>query len=69
MTPSDLLKFYGTKTAIARAIGTQKQAVHGWFLRDTVPLEAQTKFEVATNGKLRADVSPEFRRVVRGRAA
>lgn len=70
MTPSDLLRRYKTKIAIAQAIGADRQLVQGWFDRGRVPLDQQTKFEVATDGELRADVSEEFRDVVvRGAAA
>ena len=69
MSPSELLNHYETKAAIAAAVGTDRQVVHGWFERGRVPLDQQTKFEVATDGALRADVSEEFRDVVaKGRA-
>lgn len=69
MSPSELLKYFKTKAAIGRAIGVDRQAVQGWFDRGRVPLDQQTKFEVATSGALLADVSDEFRAVVaRGRA-
>lgn len=64
MTPNQLLKHYKTKAAIADAGGIDRQVVQGWFERDRVPLDQQTKFEVATNGDLKADVSDEFREVV-----
>lgn len=70
MTCAQLLRFYKTKVEIARAIGIDRQVVQGWFDRGSVPLDQQTKFEVATNGELKADVSDEFREVVaRGEAA
>jgi hypothetical protein len=69
MSPSQLLKHYGSKTAIADAGGVDRQVVHGWFERGRVPLDQQTKYEVATDGKLKADVSDEFRDVVARNAA
>lgn len=70
MSPSDLLKHYQTKVAIAQAGGVDRQVVQGWFDRGRVPLDQQTKYEVATDGALRADVSEEFREVVtKGQAA
>lgn len=70
MTPTQLLRHYKTKVAIAEAIGVDKQVVQGWFERDRVPLDQQTKLEVATAGELKADVSDEFREVVaKGQAA
>lgn len=69
MTPNELLKHYGTKADIGRAAGVDRQVVHGWFERGSVPLDHQTSFEVATDGKLKADVSEEFRKVVQQNAA
>lgn len=70
MTPNDLLRHYKKKSEIAKAGNVDRQVVQGWFERRSIPLEQQTKFEVDTDGKLRADVSDEFRKVVKeGRAA
>jgi hypothetical protein len=69
MTPDDLLSHYKTKAAIAEAGAVDRQVVQGWFERGRVPLDQQTKYEVATAGALKADVSEEFRRVVQGQAA
>lgn len=64
MTPHALLRHYKSKAAIAKAGDVDRQAVHGWFERGRVPLEQQTKYEVDTGGKLKADVTDEFREVV-----
>lgn len=64
MSPSELLSHYKTKIAIADAGEVDRQVVHGWFDRGRVPLDQQTKYEVATKGALKADVSDEFREVV-----
>lgn len=69
MTPEELLHHYKTKAAIAEAGGVDRQVVQGWFERGRVPLDQQTKYEVDSDGALRADVSDEFRRVVRGQEA
>lgn len=70
MNCSELLRHYKTKVAIAEAGGVDRQVVHGWFERGKVPLDQQTKYEVATGGLLKADVSDEFRDIVaRGQAA
>lgn len=69
MKPSDLLKHYRTKARIARAGNVDRQVVQGWFERGSIPLDQQTKFEVDTLGKLKANVSDEFRRVVQQSAA
>lgn len=65
MSPDDLLTHYKTKVAIASAGGVDKQVVQGWFDRKRVPLDQQTKYEVDTKGVLKADISDEFREVVR----
>lgn len=69
MSPSELLTHYKTKVAIADAGGVDRQVVQGWFDRGRVPLDQQTKYEVATAGALKADVSDEFREVVAKGAA
>jgi hypothetical protein len=70
MTCYELLRFYKTKVAIAEAGDVDRQVVQGWFERDRIPLDQQTKYEVATNGELKADVTEEFREVVaRGQAS
>ena len=69
MSPSELLTHYKTKAAIADAGGVDRQVVHGWFERGRVPLDQQTKYEVATDGVLKADISDEFRDIVARNAA
>jgi hypothetical protein len=69
MSPAQLLKHFGTKVAIAAAAGVQRQHVQGWFDRKSVPIEQQIKLEVASGGILKADVSDEFREIVRSAAA
>lgn len=64
MSPQELLSHYRTKVAIAEAGGVERQVVQGWFDRGRVPLDQQTKYEVHTDGVLKADVSDEFRAVV-----
>lgn len=54
MTPSDLLKHYGSQTAIARALGCTQPSVNEWFEKDAVPEGRQYQAELATNGKLKA---------------
>ena len=61
MTYADLLKHFGTPAAIATALSTDRQRIHGWKERDKVPIEAQIEIEVATAGALRADIPDELR--------
>lgn len=69
MTPKQLLDHFGTKVAIAEALGADKQRVQGWFDRKKVPMDQQIKLEVATGGVLKADVGDEFREIVARDAA
>lgn len=65
MNCSELLRHYKTKAAIAAAGNIDRQAVQGWFERGRVPVEQQMKYEVDTAGLLKADISEEFRKVVK----
>lgn len=66
------IRYYGTKTALARAIGFTPQAISMWRARHCVPRYAARAIEIATNGQCseesfatlrdcdwRADVAPE----------
>ncbi len=53
MKIQDAIKHYGSKGAIARALGITKQAVSAWG--DRVPEGRAYQIEVLTNGALRAD--------------
>lgn len=54
MTPHDLLKHYGTKAEIARALGIEPASLTTWFKDGEVPEGRQYQIELATNGALRA---------------
>jgi hypothetical protein len=55
MTVDDLKQHYGTQAAAADAINVSRQAVSLWGDKG-IPLEYQVEWEVATSGKLRADL-------------
>lgn len=61
MTPDDLLTHYHTQAAAAAAINRNRQTVHEWCKAGRLPLDAQVDWEVATAGKLRADLPDEVR--------
>lgn len=57
MTAQDLLEYFGTKAAIARALGVSSPSVAEWFDPDIgVPDGRQYQAQIATKGKLKADL-------------
>ena len=54
MTPQDLLKHFGTQTAIAKALGCSQPSVCEWFETGRIPEGRQYQIELATSGALRA---------------
>ena len=64
MTYDDLIAHYGTRAQAAAALGLDRQVLHGWQSRGSIPLEQQLKYELATGGALKADLSPELRKVL-----
>lgn len=63
MTPDDLLSFFGSKAEIARALGVKPPSVGEWFDSGEIPEVRQYQAEVATAGKLRADIPADRREV------
>lgn len=61
MTYEELITYYETEAAAARALGYDRQRVHGWKGRERIPTDDQIAYEVATGGKLRADIPQEIR--------
>lgn len=55
MTVDDLKLFYGTQERAAEAITVSKQAVSLWA-RKGIPLDYQVQWEVASQGRLKADL-------------
>lgn len=62
MTFDDLCAHYGNANKAAAELGMHRQRVYRW--KDGIPMEAQIDIEVATGGKLKADLTPEQRRVL-----
>jgi DNA-binding transcriptional regulator YdaS (Cro superfamily) len=54
MTPKDLIAFFGSLSAVARALGCKPQTVSGWIEAGEVPEGRQYQAELATEGRLRA---------------
>jgi hypothetical protein len=62
MTYDDLIKHYGTPTKAGEALGLKnpRQMLYSW--RNRVPIDRQIEYEVATGGKLKADLPKIVRR-------
>ncbi len=53
MKTIDVIRYFGTKTLVAEALGTTKQAVGQWG--DTVPELRQYQLEIITKGALKSE--------------
>jgi len=53
MTTSHAVKYFGSKAALARALGINKGAVSQWG--ETIPQGRAYQIEVLTGGKLKAN--------------
>lgn len=62
MTKQEAIDFFGSQAALGRAIGRTQSTISE--LRDPLHRDVQIDIELATNGKLRADLAPEVRRVL-----
>ena len=61
MTYDQLISYYGTPAKAASARGLDRQLLHGWKTRGSIPIEQQIEYEVASGGALRADLPAEVR--------
>jgi biotin operon repressor len=52
MTKTEAIKYFGSGSALAEALGLTRQAVADW---KRMPLGRQYQIEVLTNGELKAD--------------
>jgi hypothetical protein len=64
MTYDELIAHYGSPAQAAAARGLDRQVLHGWKSRGSIPLEQQLQYELLTDGALKADISPELRKVL-----
>lgn len=56
MTPQDAIKYFGTQTKLATALGIYQSSVAEWVGNGAIPLTRQYQIQLATNGALQADV-------------
>jgi ParB-like chromosome segregation protein Spo0J len=56
MSPRQVIDFFGTQAATAKALGLTQPTVSGWLTDGAIPIERQYQIEMATNGALRADL-------------
>ena len=68
MDYQSVIKHFGGATAAARAINISRAAVHLWN-GGRIPLDRQIQIEEVTNGALRADLSPELRKLLSRKVA
>lgn len=55
MSPKDLIDYFRSPTAVARALGIKPPSVYGWMSNGRVPIDRQCQAEIVTAGALRAD--------------
>lgn len=55
MTYDSLAKLYGHKEQIAAALGVSVQTVINWGHNDRIPMPAQKRIAVISNGVLKVD--------------
>lgn len=53
MKPNDLLTYWPTKTAIAKAFGINKPSVSQWFSEGKIPVTRQFQAQILSKGKLK----------------
>jgi len=58
MTPDDAKNFFSTQAAIARVLGISAPAVSEWFDVGRIPIGRQYQLELASGGRLKADLPP-----------
>jgi len=59
MTPHDVVSHFGSQAEAARALRIERQVVHNWTARGTVPKSWQTAIEAMTQGALKRDTDEE----------
>lgn len=64
VTPADLISFFRTQAAAARALGCAQSTIAEWVTEGRVPEGRQYQAQLATKGKLKAD-KPALRPVPR----
>lgn len=57
MKTADVIAFYGSKTATARALNCTRFSIYQWG--DSVPFARQFELEVKTGGALKSDYTLE----------
>ena len=55
MNIQDLVDYFGSQSAIAKALGTSDQVVSAWKVKNRIPIGRQYEIQILTGGKLRAD--------------
>jgi hypothetical protein len=58
MSPADLIEFYGSQKAAAKALGVSFKTVSMWRRRGFIPNGRQYQVQLVTLGRLVADPKP-----------
>ncbi len=56
MTVDEVIKYYGTAYAAAKALGLSQSVAYGWKKLNRIPIMAQVKIERNTKGILKASL-------------
>lgn len=67
MTPTQVLEQYKTQAEIARVLGCRQSSVAEMFEKGQVPEGRQYQLQIATRGKLKADLPADRRQVNKAR--
>lgn len=61
MKISEAVEYFGSKQAMAKALGVQMQTVYGYVRNDKITDAAQNRIELITDGALKADNPPSWK--------
>ena len=55
LTVQDLVEFFGSQTALGRALGIKQPSVHEWVSTNHLPIRRAIQIERITDGKIRLE--------------
>ncbi len=66
MTMDEVLSFYRHKQSnVAAAINITRNAVSRWYINDSIPYDRQCQLQIASKGKLKADLEHDKNEIKR----
>ena len=57
MSTDDLVRYFGSQIATARALGVDKRVVNYWFTKGQIPRGRQFEIQVLTGGRLKVETA------------